>query len=427
MPEVTPVIGLALYAGLILGAALSLRINLVTSISGVALLIYASARCCWEATRLFTPLTQGLVVLSALSDGVAGISFYAFLATLLLRTGFVANSADSFGMWRVGSRPVKMAKASILLWLMLVVGVTCLEMQCLVSQSDSLNLPTDQCAWHNRFERLGLAFAALLAAVALGVLGHRVLLLHKQSATKVGKPSKAFILALGACGAALLGRVATLIFEATTTEACDDAPGCFIAREIAAHSTLSAEHEVRRILLDLFGNWLPELLPPLLLWRLMRVARKLHRRRNRQRDRQRSGGSSSKGSAGLKGAGGNGVGEGNSKHLWGTARNTARILTMPKTLLKAKAASLNGGMGAGGIEMGASTKLLLDDDGAHHTDGDDVAVVLDEYVVPSEPCTFKSELGEMLVRRKVEQAILTRTQFEYTVDDEHAGNREAVR
>ena len=230
-------------------------------------------------------------------------------------------------MWRVGSRPARLAKVSILLWLLLVVGVTILETQCLIDQSYSLTLPTNQCSWHNRAERLGLALAALLAAVALGVLVHRVLLLHKQSATKVGKPSKAFISALGMCGGALLGRVATLIIEASNSGDCAAyAPDCYLVvfeahvpagnKEVA--QLHEGAHEARRLLLDLFGNWLPELLPPLLIWRLMRLARKLHQRRNPGRRRQSGGGSAKARPLALKGPAVSG--SGSAKQLWGRRR-----------------------------------------------------------------------------------------------------------
>ena len=95
MSTVTPIIGLVLYGLVILGAAHALRIYLVASISGAFLLIYSGARCLWESTRLFTPPSQAVIVLSALSDGVAGISFYAFIASLLLRTGCKPRSGSN--------------------------------------------------------------------------------------------------------------------------------------------------------------------------------------------------------------------------------------------------------------------------------------------------------------------------------------------
>lgn len=419
MPFVVPIVGIILYSALIIGAAVTIKLALLTSAVGISLLVYAVGRLCWEISLLADdPVPTLAIILFAVGEAASGLGFTAFLATLLFRTGFAANATSSFGMWRVGSRQARAAKLSIAIWVVLVLVVTILEVSCILSAiSDSTVVnPREQCGWHGAFERTGLAVATFFAAVALGVMGQRVLVLHKQAATKVGKPSRALILSLALCAAALAGRMCTMIAEAS------EAAACALAGP-ASCTPRTQREESHELVIQLFAVWLPELLPPLLLFRLLLLARKLHRKRNRHTLRgSGSGGSGKPGGVGsLRGA----FGSGSCTQLL----RPSRVKTMPMLLFHRGASghgSSSGGLSKenGGIEMqaGDGDVRLLSDDGAKGSAKDE------PMPRPSRHSAFKDTLTDMLEKRRTQGGILTRAQFEYVADGEPTpgGNPQSV-
>lgn len=220
-----PVCSLILYGLVLLGSLASHARICVSSRVQISLpltLLAAMAACrlWWSASTLVTP-TQHTLIMTSAADMLSNWLFYAWMSSILAaavpRTGISDRSSTDaidnqfstagadlpLGIWRTGLRLSRLLRISVVVWVLLVVGLSVPELVCLgfaeekmAEQALTVNATYAATVLHqcgdvvSRIESAGLGFVSLFAAAAIGILHARVLQLHETLSAPQGTPTE---------------------------------------------------------------------------------------------------------------------------------------------------------------------------------------------------------------------------------------------
>ena len=307
MIELMPLLSLVLYSILMIAALAKNLTGTGSSFNckrrrggrraSLLLLLLAVSRLTWSTALLVGASSRWQLVVSAVADAVANASFYAWIASLALRSLPTSTGAGDFGttLWRAGKWLALVTRVLLTAWLLVVVVLSSAELYCLLESDVEAHQEVPDapvagsglranahCATSGEAERIGLAVLSLTAMSGLWMLYLRVLRLHKELSAPIGTPSRALLAALAACAFCMLGRAATLLLESVASDV--EGSGAELAAvagcSIASAACLHLEGTAARAVVTAFAYWLPELGTPLILYVLSRYAASLHRKRS---------------------------------------------------------------------------------------------------------------------------------------------------